>query len=123
MTSICTFKIIIVIESVLITFFIGILLFRYNPLAIFTIPLTVLIISSIPFICILGIGLIFQTPDMIVKGTISKAEEGKIIYQCGECGEMGKLIYIEIEKNLYICSNCGEYNFIEDKRLLNNNEC
>ena len=51
-----------------------------------------------------------EIPEGVIAGILIKDDNGKSSFKCGNCGEIDRFIYIEINKDLYICSQCGEYN-------------
>jgi len=55
----------------------------------------------------------------VFTGILIKDDKGKSSFKCGNCGDMDRFIYIEINKDLYVCSHCGEYNLFLDSEAIN----
>jgi amino acid transporter len=103
-------------------FFIIMVILGIFPIASLSIPIQVLAIIGIIFLCAISIthnSLNPEFPEGVFTGIINNGDKGRSSFKCGNCGEVDRFIYIEINKDLHICSHCGEYNLFIDSENVN----
>ncbi|MHA1916341.1 MAG: hypothetical protein ACW986_14470 [Promethearchaeota archaeon] len=111
--------IVIVVPAV---FFTIMVILRIFPIATLSIPIQVLGFVGTIFLCVISIthrSLNPEIPEGVFTGIINKGDQGRNSFKCGNCGEMDRFIYIEINKDLHVCSHCGEYNLFADSETMN----